>query len=252
MKQIALVSYADERMTISAEKLMQSGMKFGFTSCEYFMPADLDEDFKQRMAPILAQDRGAGWYCWKPWAIKKVMDRLADGNIIMWSDAGSEFIQPIRHLVDAMDEDILFFSNGCRHLDWCKMDLIKYCFPNYGLPGNLGGQITERLNNAKQVQASHVLFMVTENTRLFVAHWLDLAMRHHLVDNSPSAHDNVPTFAEHRWDQSILCCLQIMYGYKLHWFPSTTGFHIKDQHPEDHYPAMFLHHRKRNWEWSNQ
>lgn len=249
---IYLATYADDRMTISADRLMISAQKMGVHSVLMGTPESLPEDFKKKMAPVLAADRGAGWYCWKPCVIAETMKLSKDGDIVVWSDAGSEFIQPIQYLIQAMDEDVLMFSNGWRHVEWCKMDLIKYCFPSYGTPQGGANGTDQLINSAKQVQASHIVFKVSAETRRFVDHWLDLAMRHHLVDNGPSAHDNVPTFQEHRWDQAILCCLQLMYGYKLHWFPSTTGYHIKDQHPGDNYPAMFLHHRKRNHEWDNK
>lgn len=246
---IRLITYTDERMTISASKLIKSALDHGANEADVYLPADLSPEFKEAMKDVLAQERGAGFYCWKPWVIAHAMQDMETGDYLIWSDAGTEIVGDLTELTNAMTDEILFFSNGWRHIEWCKMDLIAYCFPDYITEGPFSEGTRSLVDNAKQVQASHIIFQVSKNSRMLVDHWLDTAMRPHLVDNSPSELPNVPTFQEHRWDQSILCCLQIMYNYALHWFPSTMAMHIRDQHPEDKYPAVFNHHRRRNNEW---
>lgn len=248
---IKLVTYTDERMTTSAHRLGISAAKQGADVVKIYRPDDLHPDFRKRMADVLRHERGAGFYCWKPWVVNDAIKDMTSSDVLVWSDAGTEWLNPIRLLVDKclQSPDNLFFSNGWKHIEWCKMDLIKEIFPDYGDPTPMGDAVTEKLNKAPQVQASHFLMRGTTRMKKFVEEWLELSMKPGLIDNEPSVSPNVPTFAEHRWDQSTLCCLQILYGFKLHWFPSTTGFHLKPQHPDDDYPAMFLHHRKRNNEW---
>jgi hypothetical protein len=69
------------------------------------------------------------------------------------------------------------------------------------------------------------------------------------IDDSPSMLPNHPEFQEHRHDQAILTCLQIKYQIKAHWWPSTYNLHQREHFPEDTYPPILNHHRKRNWEW---
>lgn len=248
---IRLITYSDDRMTESASRLVRTAGQFGAHHARIYGPRNLDEEFKTKMASVLADERGAGWYCWKPYVIKKEMEDCADGDYLIWSDAGTEVMSSIQRLVLAMDDDILLFSNGWRHVEWCKMDLLKYCFTLYNDLDNpaYGSFHQGMVDNAEQVQASHIVFKVCQQTRNFVAHWAHIAEIPHMIDNSDSELPNFPTFQEHRWDQSILCCLQIMYGYKLHWFPTTTAMHLKEKYPADQYPAIFNHHRKRNDEW---
>lgn len=242
---IRLVSYTDSRMTISAQRLAESAIKMGADSVKIYGHSDLDLSFRVHMIETLAAPRGAGWYCWKAWCIAYSMEDMADGDYLFWSDAGTEIIAPLQLLTNAMDEDIMFFSNGWRHIEWCKMDLLKYCFKYYGTADNSSFD-QSFIDNAHQVQASHIMFKVSAESRLWAKHFLSISMIAHLVDNSPSESPNVPTFQEHRWDQAIACCLQLMYGYKLHWFPSHTGHHLPRLQPGDNYPVMFVHHRKRN------
>lgn len=243
---IKLITYTDDRMTMSAYACASSGMKHGANNARTYTPEDLSQSFKDQVAHILKHERGAGFYCWKPYVIAREMNDLNDGDVLVWSDAGTTWIEDINLLVQAMDQDILLFSNGFPHVEWCKMDCLvemlgeapayieKPFFINKGL---------------KQVQASHIVFKVNGNTRDFVNQWLNWSIIPGILDNEPSVRPNIPTFAEHRWDQSVLTNLQIMHGYKLHWFPSTYGHHLHEQYPDDKYPAMFEHHRKRNNEW---
>lgn len=233
---IKLVTFTDDRMTISANLCAQSAMKHGADGYSIWTPGDLPEHFKMLQADLLKQERGYGFYCWKPFVVNEEVMKSQDGDVIVWCDAGNEWVGDMREAVKAMDQDILFFSNGWRHLDWCKMDCIRSIN-------------TPMSNDAKQVQASTFFVLVTPATRKFIKEWYAWSIMPGLIDNEPSISPNVSTFQEHRWDQSILCCLQIKYGYRLHWFPSTVWVNERHHFPNDKYPALFLHHRKRNNEW---
>jgi len=247
---IKLVTFTDSRMTISANKCAQSAMQHGATSYSIWTPDDLSTEFRETMADVLKHERGAGFYCWKPYIVHLEMCRLKDGDILVYCDAGNEWVGDMRQAIDAMDQDILFFSNGWRHMDWCKMDTAfaiipeSFCdfdgeFATCGIP----------LDGLRQVQASTFFVRVSLETRKFIQEWYAWSLVPGMIDNEASKLPNVPTFQEHRWDQSILCCLQIKYGYRLHWFPTTTAGHLRSGHEGDKYPVLLNHHRKRNHEW---
>lgn len=248
---IKLVTFTDDRMTISANKCVQSAMTNGADGYSLWTLNDLSAEFKEIMADVLKHERGAGFYCWKSFVCNEEIKKLNDGDFLIWSDAGTTWIRPLSILTGAMNEageDVLFFSNGWPHRDWCKADCIKEMLPDRVkevMPDRWFIDLPESL---KQVQASHIIFRVCDAMKELVYQWLWWTLQPGMVDNNPSIIPNIGTFQEHRWDQSIICNLQIKYGYPLHWFPSTYGHHLKDQH-SDNYPAMFEHHRKRNNEW---
>jgi len=233
---IKLVIFTDDRMTISATKCAQSGMKFGADGYSIWTPGDLSTEFKETMADVLKHEKGYGFYCWKPYIVHREMCRLQDGDYLVYCDAGNEWISDMRVAMRGMVQDIFFFSNGWRHADWCKMD----CLAAFKIMMDV---------DAPQVQASTFFVRVTTETRRFIQEWYAWSIMPGMIDNEPSKLPNVSTFSEHRWDQSILCCLQIKYGYKLHWFPTTTAGHLRHLHPDDKYPILLNHHRKRNSEW---
>lgn len=250
---IKLITFTDPRMTISASKCVQSAMQHGADGYSIWTPNDLSAEFKETMADVLQHERGAGFYCWKPYIVHREMCRLRDGDYLVYCDAGNEWVGDMRQAIDGMDQDILFFSNGWRHLDWCKMDAAAHIVPHMFHELDFGEDKEARpwdsLCERSQVQASTFFIRVTPETRKFVREWYAWSLVPSIIDNEPSKLPNVPTFQEHRWDQSILCCLQIKYGYRLRWFPTTTAAHIKNGFENDKYPVLLWHHRRRNNEW---
>jgi len=246
---IKLVTFTDSRMTISANKCVQSAMQHGADEYSIWTPNDLSAEFRETMADVLQHQKGAGFYAWKPYIVHREMCRLKDGDILIYCDAGNEWVGDMRQAIDGMDQDILFFSNGWKHVDWCKMDVIQDILSNWFYSLGANGNYNSELDEFTQVQASTFFVRVTPETRKFIQEWYAWSLVPGMIDNEPSKLPNVPTFQEHRWDQSILCCLQIKYGYRLHWFPTTTAGHLRSGYEGDKYPVLLNHHRKRNEEW---
>lgn len=232
---VKLVNYADEKMIISQRKCSESSLKYGVDEYSEYNSFDIKSNsFYFINKDILDSERGAGYWLWKPYVCCKEILKLKEGDILIYADSGVQFVNSVKHIIEVMDEDIFFFTNGWPHVEWCKGDVYK--------------TINDDLScDKKQVQASVILFKVNQNTINFIKEWLLYCQMPGFIDDSPSKLPNYPTFAEHRHDQAILTCLQIKYGYKLHWWPTQYSEHIRV--PGDNYPVIFNHHRKRNHEW---
>lgn len=247
------ITYSDENMTRSAMLCRESMLKNGVAECSVWCPGDIQPEFKQFNRDIFAQERGAHCYwLFKPYIIYNRMLRMEEGEILIYSDAGIEFVAPVQPIIDRMDEDIFFFDNNFPHVEWCKGDVFHSILSEvFGelYAGKAPADHQKNIYRIRQVQASSFFIRVNQKTLNFVKEWLLRCQQPGFIDDSPSRLANYPTFAEHRHDQAILTCLQVKYRYKTHWFPTTTAQHLREYHPEDVYPTMFLHHRKRNHEW---
>jgi hypothetical protein len=244
---IHLVTYADEKMTRAQELCVQSSLKYEVDNALAYSRKFMGMDFYHFNGNILSQERGAGYWLWKPYFIEYVMRDLNDGDILIYADAGVEFIGPVREIISRMDEDIFFFSNGWPHVEWCKADVMHAIdlFNWRDAQGNWWDDVKDE----KQIQASVIFFKVNQKTRDFVKEWLLWCQMPGFIDDSPSKISNYPTFAEHRHDQAILTCLAIKHGYTIdHWWPTQYSMHLPKSE-RDSYPVMFNHHRKRNSEW---
>lgn len=239
---IHLITFTDERMTRSADVLWRSALDNGCGTAKILTPADLSNEFLLIAADNLKETKGFGLYIWKPYIIWNYVNTLKDGDILIYSDCGVKIINNVNEIISRMDQDIFLFSNGHQHVHWCKMDVMAAICPD-----NARSDVTYVDVKDQQVQASVIFFKVNQATRDFIKEWMLWVQFPGFCDNSPSKLRNHPEFAEHRWDQAILTCLQIKYGYKLHWWADSRWYESqRHRWPEDKYPAMFDHHRFRN------
>jgi hypothetical protein len=255
--QTTLICYADDQMTISQQLCIKSATEVGgFNRAISFAPSSVDRFFVQRHHATLnslQRGGGKGFWLWKPYIVEQAINLLPDGDILVYCDSGVEWIAPVSHLIHRMaiekyesENDIFLFSNGHRHIDWCKREVWERM---------LIGESTQdypsiELQHAKQVQASVMVFRVNPYTREFCARWLAWSCIPGFIDDTLRG-PQLPEFREHRNDQSILTNLAIEEGIPLHHWPAQYWQDKKVEFPDDNYPQMFYHHRYRNTDWFN-
>ena len=228
-----LVTYADKNMTISKDKLIKSALANGI---DYYDDVKLKGDFMEFNRDILNQPRGAGYWLWKPYVLFKALSKAMPDDVIVYSDAGVEFVNDIRFLTGRV-QNVFLFANAWNHKDWCKRRVFDYFDCREG----------------NQVQASVILVRNTPFSRQFVKEWMLYCQLPGFIDDVTGTHgDEYPQFKEHRHDQAILCALQQRYNISLHWWPAmynNGAFTYQRGDFKDDYPVIFHHHRKRDNEW---
>ena len=73
----------------------------------------LNADFVKKNKKILSEKKGNGLYLWKPYFLNKAYRELKDGDYLIYTDAGSIFINKIQYLIDCMEReklDMMVFS----------------------------------------------------------------------------------------------------------------------------------------------
>lgn len=232
------ITYSSGNMDISARLASSSALKYGADESRIYGKSDIDIDYYDDYKHILDQERGAGYWLWKPYIIDKEINKLNEGDYLLYTDAGVEVINQLSNLFK-VKEDILLFRNMYIHEHWCKMDVMY----------NITGRRSMHIN---QCQASAMLFKVNANSKAFVFKWLCWCEVKGYIDDSPSSMPNHIQYKEHRHDQAILTCLAHKYNIKTNWWPAhyNNGNFIYDDGLNDRpYPVIFHHHRKRDIEW---
>jgi len=141
--------------------------------------------------------RGYGCWIWKPYVIGQTLARMADGDVLLYVDAGCEIGQDSEsreHMVRLLERcnPILYTTTGLPTKHWCKMDLLEHM-----------GMHREEILNSTQFQSGVLFIRKTPETVALVQDWYTLAGHYHLLDDSPSHVPNAPGFMEHRHDQAI-------------------------------------------------
>lgn len=239
---IKLVTYSDSSMSISRQLCIESAKRNGVNDVYEWNREALEQtDFYDNHKDILDEPRGNGYWLWKPFIILDALQRSNEGDIIIYSDAGIEFVSNVNHIVSRMDQHPWIFGNMWQHIHWCKMDVIL--------------ELSKTTIFDKQVQASVMFLRNNGYSKWFVQNWLTQCCRKNLIDDSPSTISNHEEFKDHRHDQAILTCLAYNNEIPLHWWPAMYNagnfIYEKTGYPvSDNYPVMFHHHRRRNDEWN--
>lgn len=227
---VHLVTFSDANMSRSASLCVDSALRHGVDQHWFYAPEIIRDWPAVKDHPLVFRqpenpNRAYAWFAWKPLVVNEVLGHLKDGDYLIYSDAGVEFIDNQRYIIDRMDQDIFLFANQWQHAHWCKADIIAEVWPG-----------STWANYDKQCQASVIFFRVSDYSREFVKEWLYWCLYRvrftegvctdewrYLIDDSPSRISNHEEFRENRWDQAILSTLASRQGVALHWWPASYG-----------------------------
>lgn len=252
-----LVCYADDQMLTSQQLCIRSALEKGGIQCYAEYSPDTikyDDGFYSRNERILeATQRGGGkgWWLWKPYICLDMLMRLNCENntgelkYLIYADAGVEFIDSMQHVIDSVEatgQDIFLFGNLHTHLLWCKSKVLQAMLPQW--------YDIDNIHTYEQVQASVIVFKVSEHAVDFARRWLAWSEIPGFIDDSDNTGIVDNGYRDHRNDQAILTNLAIADSIPMHWWPAQYGQLIKE-HYDDSYPQLFYHHRWRETDWQD-
>src|SRR3990167_3462946 len=115
---IHLVNFATPPFYKAQKKLNKSALRFGVDKCISYNKSLLSKtEFYKQHQGILDQDRGAGFWLWKPFILLETLRAAEDGDIIVYSDSGAEIIAHLDPLIDLCRQKggILLFNVHTPH-----------------------------------------------------------------------------------------------------------------------------------------
>lgn len=182
----------------------------------------LKTSFYSQHKKMLDQPKGLGYWVWKPFIILEAFKSMEDGDIVVYSDCGHEIIADIKPLIEIcrLQSKILLFENGdLKNAAWTKRD----CFVKMGCDSKIYWY-------GSQVDASFVLCRKSREAIRFLEEWLFYCsdFQANTSNENELGKRNLPSFIEHRWDQSILSLLAIQWKIELYRMPSQYGNHYKE------------------------
>jgi hypothetical protein len=207
---VSIISFARGNFYINAGKrLMKQAGETGLFNKSLLYTDDFlkeEPEFWSRHAEFIEKNpRGYGYYIWKPYLIKKYMEKMQDGDKLLWLDSGCEIDirkkNILKQFLKEVETDYIIGSACCIEREYTKIDLILRL-----------DMLDAKYLETFQRQGGAVLYLVCDKTRDLVNQWYDLCCDYHLVDDSPSTFDNLLYFKEHRHDQSIFSLLTKKYN----------------------------------------
>ncbi len=242
-RKIVIVNYANS-LYYDAQKLnSKSGLEFGeFDSVFSYSPKDIGKDFLDENRKILKQVKGNGYWLWKPYFIKKTLEKLNYGDYLFYCDSGSYFIDSIKNLIlfSDLDQDMMVFELPFLEKQYTKRDAFV-----------LMGCDSERYSNSNQILASFSLWKKSDFTLKFVDDWLQYAQDERIITDKANQCGlaDYNEFIAHRHDQSIFSLLCKKSSLKVYRDPSQFGNEYKVDYQNSKYDQLIVLTRKKNLFW---
>lgn len=204
---VYFASFADRRYKKSLERIRQEAAAFGFFK-EVFCwnEDDLDDAFWDKHSNFILQSpRGFGYYIWKPQAVLQALEKIPEGAVLVFADAGCQLnvegIPRLKEYVKMVSEHpsgILGFDTTFPIEEWTKIETLLYL------------KVTpDERRKSQHLGGVHVM-QNKERVRVFVRTWKKYCEIYSILDDSPSQTSiqrTIPLFKDHRHDQSIFSIL---------------------------------------------
>jgi hypothetical protein len=216
---IHLISYGDARYELQRAFFTESALFSSFfDEVTMFTKEDIAETFVEKFHEIFQFPRGGGYMIWKPYFIKKALDALKDGDVLIYCDAGcminhwgkERFDAYIEKLISS-ETGIITFEMELKEYQYTKSEVFEYF------------NATEEIINSKQIISGIILMRKCPHTTMIIDKW------HQTVHDNPwlftdklDARPQHPDFIAHRHDQSIFSVILKTHGAEV--LPDETYF----------------------------
>jgi len=235
---IILLSFAsnDLKKSIFRFKKQAQETKF-YDGIRIITYADLDTNFKLTLKKLLldGKKRGFGYFMWKPYLVKKILEEINYGDIINYMDIGFHLLKENKKkfedylkFINEEDNWILTFQYHNQMEEKLKNISFPYREERKYSKGDLldffGFYNNSSVTETPQYMAGCFFIKKSKKSIRFINEWLDIFYkRFDLVDDTDSKLKNLNGFLENRHDQSVfsLLCkkynLQSFSAYECDW-----------------------------------
>lgn len=215
MKKIHL-NFAQNSHKTAQQMNRESALGIGGFDVSYnFNLNDIDSEFYEKNKKILDLPRGAGYWLWKPYFILKVLSEANYGDIIFYTDSGSQFIGSPDTLYSLFEkQDIIPFKvEGAIEIHNTKRD----CF-------SLMDCDDKKYHYGTHLNAAFILLKKSDFSLKFIKEYLNYACDERcLTDQHSILLTEHPENRGHRHDQSIYSLMCKKYNLTEYRDPSQWG-----------------------------
>ena len=223
-----LINYADDRtfdFSLKQRLNSKTGEVLGnFDKVVSYSPKDIDSKFYEKNRHILNQEKGAGYWLWKPYFIRKTLLSLNDGDYLSYADSSTYFIREIDFLVKLMETREIDIA--CGMLDYPEKKYTKrdaFVLMNLDRP---------EYADSAQITATFHIWKKSEKSLKIVEEWMEYCQDERVLTDIPNQCGlaNYGKFKNHRHDQSIFSLL--IKKYRIEPISSLVLYTIDERSKE--------------------
>lgn len=239
---IIAINYANEGFAKAQKLNLETALQQGADRVIAYTPQDIDSDFAEKNKEILSAKKGNGYYLWKPYFLNKAYKELQDGDYLIYTDAGSVYVDKIQHLIDCMEreqQEIMVFSLelGMLERKYAKRDAFV-----------LMGCDAPAFTDTSQSIGGYVILKKSPFVEKFLKEDLEYAQDPRIITEIENTQglSNYEDFVAHRHDQVVWSLMIKKYGLKRFRDPSQFGMinhYEPDVEARSTFPQIIDSHR---------
>ena len=210
---IKLISFADGKYANRKFAFKKQAEAFEiFSDIEVHNRKTLDYEFlKKHEKFIESNNRGFGYYIWKPQIVLQEIRSARNYDLLCWLDAGftlnfhgkKRFLEYVSMAQKSSYRMLSFFNFHTEYI-WTKADLAL----------RLGVDKNPLIMNSSQIASGFFFIAPTRANIKLITDWAKISVEndYHYSSDAPSEQPNHERFVEHRHDQSIFSLLTKLRG----------------------------------------
>jgi hypothetical protein len=207
---IHLITYGNNNYVNSKKRLYNEALSSGwFNTITLYGPEDLDDEFKLNFKDILRQQKGGGYWIWKPYIIKKHLDKLQDNDILIYLDAGcsinkngTQRFNEYVNMVNNNDAGIISFQMDHIEKKWTTSEIFKYF--------NIGED--SEVKNSGQLIGGIQIIKKNPNSIKLLNLWNKVLYTNPLLFTDYYNNNQQSYFIDNRHDQSIFSIIRKIHN----------------------------------------
>ena len=225
---IYFLTYGDNKFYLSKKHITSLAKKSNYFDYVIDMgPKDLDVEFRNKYSNIFLQQRGGGFWIWKHHIISNLLDKISEGDVVVYCDAGAS-INLSDHAKKRFDDYIKLlkdsqFSNLRMQ---CEEGFIEKNYTYKELFDYFNIYTDSQFGNSLQLQAGHMFFKKNNDSEDYFNQYRKILDENiELITDSLNNKNQIDSFIENRHDQSIFSLLSKINGSEV--IPNETEFRTR-------------------------
>lgn len=204
-------SYGDNRYRLSKMRIFNEAHFMGFDDIKVYGPENLPRDFVEKTNPHILHSRGGGYWLWKAYFLKKTFEKMNDGDICIYADAGCHLnpegklrLQEYINMINEHESGMLSFELiGFKEKMYTNQKVLEY-FDTLNI---------DEMRESSIYAATMLYFRKCQNSMTVIDEFYKIATESpDLFSDIWNNYKKHSEFIDHRHDQSILSLLRKKHG----------------------------------------